>query len=471
MTKAYLKFPKQGRCYLPKIVSRRFNMQDFLYVAYRSDESPDDPDGSKRAALIVEFQKMIDKSLESRATKEELNKIKKDQIECLKDVNIDSLREMLNDKTGVMSKLIQQGLDLQKIETRMSKMQSERPVNMSTRGQIKSWLQQKVSKDSDITVEMEIRQAKLDNRRPNIPIMELRVASPMLFSTVNGGSSPYIGSFEIEPGVNEIVRARPVFWDYITKGRTNSNTYVWVNKTNPLGAAAFIGPGVPKPGISLELKAEISVSKKIAVSAKAGTEVLQDIDGMTTFIEQELRYQLNIEANSKLMTGVNSSTVPAGVQTLSVAFTQTGIATTNPNYMDAIRAVIGQLRSGWLQGAITFFINSVDSTNMDLSKASSSGVYMLPPFVTSDGRTISGATIVEDNNVPVGHFQAAMLQYYRILIYKDFMVTWGWENDDFTKNLVTAVAEMRIHQFFNDQYTGAFVYDTFANVQTAITAV
>ena len=82
-----------------------------------------------------------------------------------------------------------------------------------------------------------------------------------------------------------------------------------------------------------------------------------------------------------------------------------------------------------------------------------------------------GALIVEDNNIPVGYFQMAILDYYRILIYKDFALTWGWENDDFTKNLVTAVAEMRIHQFFSENHTGAFIYDSFANVKTAITTV
>jgi hypothetical protein len=44
----------------------------------------------------------------------------------------------------------------------------------------------------------------------------------------------------------------------------------------------------------------------------------------------------------------------------------------------------------------------------------------------------------------------------------------GWENDDFTRNLVTWVGEMRLHQFFNTQYTGAFIYDTFANIITGL---
>lgn len=476
MTKAYLHLPKQRMSFLPRMASRRFPAAS-MHAAYRSEggsgDDDDDPDGKKREELLAKFQKMIDTSLDTRATKEELKKISEEQKEALKDIPLDAIRALVDDKTGVMPKLINQGLEIQRLQTRLAKSDEEKNKDMSTRGQIKSWLESRVSDDENDPTKVSdlVLKIRSGKRGVELPPLQLRaVASPMLVSTVNSGSSPFIGSYAVEPGINELVRPQPVFWDYITKGRTNAATYYWINKANPQGAAAFIGPGVAKPGISFTMVVESSNAKKIADSAKASTELLQDIDGMATFIEQELRYQVMIQVNSALMSGVSSSTSPAGIQTLSGTYTTTTIKTTNPNDMDAIRAVVGQMRSGWLNGPITVFINSIDAANMDLTKASTSGVYMLPPFVTSNGRTIGGATIVEDNNVPVGYIQAAMLQYYRILIYQDFTVMWGWENDDFTKNLVTAIGEMRLHQFFNDQYTGAFVYDTFANVKTAITA-
>lgn len=473
MTKAYLNLPKQHISYAPKINSRRFPAMRF--GAYKSDggdgKDPNDPDGSKREELLNLFQEKIDKALETRATKEELKKISDEQKEGLKGISLDALRAMVDDKTGAMAKLIEQGLEIQRLQTRLDKSNNEKPQDMSTRGQIRSWLESRATEDEDdkTTVADLVRSAVVHRKRVEIPPLQLRaVASPMTVATVNSGNAAFIGSYQVEPGINELVRAKPVFWDYITKGRTNAATYYWINKANPQGAAAFIGPGVAKPGISFSLVQESSVAKKIADSAKTTTELLQDIDGMATFIEQELRYQVMIKVNSVLMTSAGSSTEPTGIQNLSTTYTLTSVHTSNPNYMDAIRAAVAQLRSGWLQGAITVFINSIDAANMDLAKASDSGVYLLPPFVTSDGRNIGGATIVEDNNVPVGYFQAAMLQYYRILIYQDFTVSWGWENDDFTKNLLTAVGEMRLHQFFNDQYSGAFIYDTFANVQAAL---
>jgi HK97 family phage major capsid protein len=181
---------------------------------------------------------------------------------------------------------------------------------------------------------------------------------------------------------------------------------------------------------------------------------------MTTFIEQELRFALDDETNIKLMNGVNSGTVPAGIQTLSVAYSLVGVSTNNANNWDAIVAAVAQLRAGNLKGRAVAFVNPVDYANMRLTKAVNQGQLFVPAQ--------SGAEIVEDNNIPVGYVQVALIDYYRILIYKDITITTGWENDDFTKNLLTFIAERRLHQFFNDQYTGFAIYDTFANIKAAI---
>lgn len=299
-------------------------------------------------------------------------------------------------------------------------------------------------------------------QKADLTPLELKVASPMTPANTYNGSA-YIPQPQFEAGINEIVRVEPTFWDYLKKGATSAAAYVWINKKNPLGAAGFIGPGVAKPGVSFEITSEISNAKKIAVSEKVATELLEDIPGMMSWVQNELAYDLKHELNLKLMTGVSSSTVPAGIQTISVAYSLTTVKTTNPNNWDAVRAAVAQLRSGNLKGPVTAFMNPIDYANMVLTKAISQGQYMNNPPET-------GATIVEDNNIPVGYVQVALLDYYKVLIYKDFAISFGWENDDFTKNLVTTIAEMRIHQFFSQNYTGAFIYDTLDNIKTAITA-
>lgn len=433
-------------------VSSRFAR--YGYACYKDDGNPE------RVQLLQEIQAKISEGLNTRMTKEQVDTAIAEKMKLFDGVSLDGLRSMLKEDTGVMATIRTMSTQIEELRN-ANKPKLE---DMSIRGQVAKWIE-----TNKATIES-IRSGK----RVELPNLELRVASPMTPATVDSGSSAYVKRYYQEPGVNDIPRFALTFWNYLRKGRTNAENYIWVNKTNPLGAAGFIGPGVAKPGISFELVSENSHAKKVAVSAKAATELLQDIDGMTTMIEDELSYQLDLETNSKLMTGTASSTVPAGIQSLSLAYSAftnaAAIKTTNPNYMDAIRAAVGQLRSGKLAGRIVAFINPLDAANMDLAKATSSGVYLLPPFTTPDGRNIGGAEIVEDNNITVGNLQIGFIDYYKVLIYKDFTISVGWENDDFTKNLQTWVAERRIHQIFNTQYTGAFMYDTFANIITAITA-
>lgn len=321
------------------------------------------------------------------------------------------------------------------------------------KGQIKSWM------DENANAIKAIR----GGQKADLTPITIKVASPMTPANTYNGSA-YLPQPEFQSAPNEIVRVQPTFWDYLKKGMTNAAAYVWVNKKNPLGAAGFIGPGVAKPGISFEIATEISNAKKIAVSEKCATELLEDIPGMETWITQEIAYQLKQKLNTTLMTGVASSTVPAGIQTISVAYTLTTVKTTNPNNWDAVRACVAQLRSGNLQGVVTAFMNPIDYANMVLTKAVSQGQYVSNPPET-------GAVIVEDNNIPVGYVQVAILDYYKILVYKDFQIAFGWENDDFTKNLVTTIGEMRIHQFHSENHTGFAIYDTLDNIKTAITEV
>lgn len=456
MTKtSIMKNPAKAERY----VSRRFPHSSFNSVAYETDAPPVN-DKRTEEELLEKIKTTMQTELATRATKQELEALVAAQKESLKGLNLDALRAMADDKTGAMKLLQNQGLEITRLQAQLNN-QGQGREDLSLRGQIATW--QKANADA-------IKAIK-SGSKAELPALEIRaVASPMTVATVNPTASPYIGRVENEGGINDFIRIAPTFWDFIVKGRTNAPLYTWVNKTNPQGAAAFIGPGVAKPGVSFEMVADQSIAKKIADSAKATTELLDDIDGMATFIEQELRYQVMIKVNSTLMDSVGSSTVPTGIKQLSSAYVSADLFAVNANYMDAIRAVVGKLRSGLLTGEITVFINSIDAANMDMAKATDSGVYLLPPFVTSDGRTIAGARIVEDNNIPVGQIQAGFMRFYRILIYKDFSITWGWENDDFTRNLVTAVGEMRLHQFFNQIHTGAFIRTDFDTVIASLKA-
>jgi HK97 family phage major capsid protein len=331
----------------------------------------------------------------------------------------------------------------------------------SLRAQIKRWMDEN---RSDIEA---IGRGEKRDLKP----MELRADDPMTVATVNSGSSVFLPNAGRAPGgVIDLVRTQPTFWDRLTKGSTRLNPLYWVNKSNKQGSADFIGEGVLKPLASIDLTVETSTAKKVAERMRVSQELLHDVEGFQSMIQNELAYEVKKHANDAVLTATASSTDPAGVTTLASAFSLTTIeAGSAPTYMDAIRAAIAQLQSLNFNDNIVAFVNPIDAANMDLSKSADDGHYLIPPFVSQSGMLISGVQVVVDNNIAVGFLLIGDMTKYKILMVEEFKIMWGLDMDDFSKNLITVIAEMRFHQYFSANHTGAFIYDSFADIVAAIT--
>ena len=300
--------------------------------------------------------------------------------------------------------------------------------------------------------------------------LELRADDPMTTATVNSGTSAFLPNPGRVGGVVDLVRTQPTFWNRLTKGSTNINPLYWVNKSNKQGAANFIGEGVLKPIASIDLTVETSNAKKVAERMRVSMELLNDLPGFRSLVENELMYEVEKHANDESLTGTLSSTDIAGVTTLASGFTLTTIeAGTAPTYMDAIRAAIAQLQSLNFTDNIVAFVNPIDAANMDLSKSADDGHYLLPPFVSQNGMMVSGVPVIVDNNIAVGSLLIGDMTKYKIAMLEGFTIRWGLDMDDFSKNLITVIGEMRFHQYFSANHTGAFIYDTFATITAAIT--
>jgi HK97 family phage major capsid protein len=310
-----------------------------------------------------------------------------------------------------------------------------------------------------------------DHRQINhLTPLELRQDDPMTTATVNSGSSVFLPNPGRVDGIVDFVRTQPTFWRRLTKGSTTLNPLYWVNKSNKQGAADFIGEGVLKPLASIDLTVETSTAKKVAERMRVSMELLNDLPGFQSLVQNELAFEVEKHANDAALTATASSTDIAGITTLASAFTLTTIeAGAAPTYMDAIRAAIAQLQSLNFTDNIVAFVNPIDAANMDLSKSADDGHYLLPPFVSQNGMLVSGVPVVVDNNIAVGNLLIGDMTKYKISMLEGFTIRWGLDSDDFSKNLITVIGEMRFHQYFSANHTGAFIYDAFSDIVAAIT--
>lgn len=409
--------------------------------------------------LLGKIKSQFEEELSKKGflTKAELDTAVAEKMKAFDGIDPIKLKGLFDEKTGIFAVLLKQGEEL-------AKMKAVGNVeDLSIHGQISGW----VVRNKDV-----IAKIRSGNKEAlgSLEPLEIKAAnSPMTPANTTSDTVAFSAGSVIRMGgeVFDLRRVQPTFWDYIPKGKTGLENLPWVNKKVPAssGAAAFIGPGVAKPGVSFTLEVENSNAKKIAVSLKTVTELMEDVDGFASFINDELKYQLDIKTSLDLMSNAGSSTAPTGVQVFSLGFTTSGLSTVNPNNWDCCRAIIAQLRLAFINGPIVIFMNPVDMANMDMDKAISQGTYL-----GLSTRPIPGGIIVEDLNIAAGQVQAIAIDCLKTKIYKDFVLKFGWENDDFTKNLITAIAERRIHFYHSENDAAGFIYDDFADIKSQIAA-
>lgn len=294
-----------------------------------------------------------------------------------------------------------------------------------------------------------------------------KAAATMTVGASTGGSA-FMPTIEMVPGLVPIARNQPFLEDYANTSATSSSRIVWVEKNNPQGQAAMTPEGTLKPLISFEIKTNESYAKKVTDKIKVSTEMLDDIDFIAGEIENELKYQVDIKVDNQLLSGDGTGANLKGLTTYVGGYVLTTVKTTGtPNDADAIRAAITQPIS--LNFRTNYaFVNPIDAANMDLTK-NNQGSYIIPPFQSASGLVIAGVPVVETNQMPIGYLLVGDMTKFVVRNYKAFAIQYGWVNDDFELNLVTIIGERRLHCYVADNNTGAFVYDTFANIKTAIT--
>jgi len=119
--------------------------------------------------------------------------------------------------------------------------------------------------------------------------------------------------------------------------------------------------------------------------------------------------------------------------------------------------------------ADTVVLNPADYYAMQLVK-DGEGRYLLPPFSTADGMIIAGLRVVANNGVTAGTFLVGDFKKDNLAIREELNIQIGYVNDDFTKNLVTILAELRAVNYIKTNHLNAFVQGVFSTAITALTA-
>lgn len=294
----------------------------------------------------------------------------------------------------------------------------------------------------------------------------LKAAGTMAESTNITGQVPQA---QREAGITRIVRRNPFILELVNVGTIMSNVWEWVEQKNADGGSAMTAEGAAKSQADFDLVVASANVKKVTAYIKITKEMLDDVELMRSEIDQELIELINLKIDEQLLSGSGLTVYLSGITTTATAWAAGAfaLAIPTPTKWDVLRTAINQVRVNLFEPNY-IVMHPTDVASMELSKATD-GQYILPPFAASDGTVISGIRVVANTGVTIDKFLVGDFSKYGVRFKEGVTINVGYENDDFTKNLVTILAEARLVGRVKSNHYGAFVYGDFSDAVTALT--
>lgn len=294
----------------------------------------------------------------------------------------------------------------------------------------------------------------------------LKAAGTMALSTNTTGQIPQA---EREAGITRIVRRNPFILELVNVGTIMSNVWEWVEQKNVDGGSAMTAEGAAKSQADFDLVVASANVKKVTAYIKVTKEMLDDVPLMRSEIDQELTELIQLRIDDQLLNGTGLTVNLVGINANATAYAAGAfaLAIPEPNNFDVLRTAINQVRVNLFEPTY-IIMHPTDVTAMDLAKASD-GHYVLPPFASNDGTVVSGIRVVANTGVTIDNFLVGDFTKAGVRFKEGLTINVGYENDDFTKNLVTILAEARLVQRVKSNHYGAFVKGVFSTAITALT--
>lgn len=304
----------------------------------------------------------------------------------------------------------------------------------------------------------------LASNAPKVQFTTKAVADMLISSHVGAG----VIDGAREAGITRITRRSPFIIDLVQTGSINSNLWEWVQQATPEGDAAMTAEGAAKAQIDFNLILASATVKKVTAYVKVSKEMLDDVALIEAEINQELREVINLKIDVQLLSGDGTGQNLVGILENATAWSAGSFAAAvdEANNADVLRVAINQIQVGQYQPNY-IVMHPSDVAGMEMEKASD-GHYVLKPFTSIDGMTVKGIPVITNTGMTEGSFLVGDFSKAAVRFKEGLVFDIGYENDDFTKNFVTILAEARLVARVKSNHYGAFVTGAFTAGKAAL---
>jgi HK97 family phage major capsid protein len=244
------------------------------------------------------------------------------------------------------------------------------------------------------------------------------------------------------PGILELPQRRLTVRDLISPGRMDGNSLEYVRETGFTNAAAPVAEAAAKPESDLKFDLVTTSAKVIAHWMKASRQIIDDFSQLRSIIDQRLLYGLAYVEEGQLLNGDGTGQNLHGIIPQATAYA----AAFTPDAPTAIDT----LRLAMLQAALAEYpatghvLHPTDWARIELEK-DTTGRYIIGNPQGTIGPTLWGLPVVATQAIAVDKFLTGAFRLGAQLFDRwDARVELGYVNDDFTKNLITILAEERL---------------------------
>ena len=268
-----------------------------------------------------------------------------------------------------------------------------------------------------------------------------------------------------EPAIGQIQRAKDVLRQLFKTGVVSAGqggVVRYIDQVTNTNNAAMQTEGSAKAE-GVIAWGEFSLPLQVVAEwIKASRQSLTDFAFIESEIKNKLIKDLASKVEDEVWDGTGSAPELKGIYTYADAYTAVASSITDANIFDLIVAAKGSVEDGTNYMCNIVVMNGSDVRKYMKSKKDSTNNYMLPFYVEYRNGSfwVDGMLVVESSQVTADTLLVGDFDYATLYSLGLVDITIGYDADDFTKNLVTILAEERLALLVRSVDTGAFAKET-----------
>ncbi len=210
-------------------------------------------------------------------------------------------------------------------------------------------------------------------------------------------------------------------------------------------AAAMIAEGAAFPESTAKWKTETVELRKVGDTLPVTEEFFEDEAMFAAELGQFLRTNVDLEVDNQIANGDGTGQNLKGLFASVDAFVPAASDITDASIYDLFPKVKESITSvgGSKYAPNVAFMNIADINKYKLKKDSNNN-YVMPPFVSRDGSSIDGVTVIESNVVAANSMVLGDNKFARIYEKPGVSLTQGTVDAQFTSDMTTLKVRKRL---------------------------